>query len=349
MAYDRYDTRRERGSSRDSDYGDRSDRGGRREERGFFERAGNEIASWFGDDDDDRSRRQERSGRGGDWFGGDDDRERGRREGGRGWAPQHGWGGDPDPARGDTDRDPRGWRDSDRSRDRDDDQRSSSRPMNWTSSNEDYRSGSNRGWGERQGGYRPMTGDYGRSEDERGGQSPSQSPWGRDDYRRTSFAGSASSGGSGREHDRHYHEWRQRQLDELDRDYDDYHRERQQHFENDFGSWRQTRQQKRQMLGGAREQMTVVGSDGETVGKVDCIRGDRVILTKNDSPDGRHHSIPCTMIDTIEEDRIKLDCTAEEAKGRWRDEDQERALFERDDQGEGGAHMLNRSFSGTYR
>ena len=295
MAYDRYDARRGRDSSRQSGSGER----GRGDERGFFERAGDEIASWFGDDDD----RERRPGS-----------ERGRSE--------ERWGGDRDRERGE-------WRGSDRSRfDRDDDDDRKSQPMNWTSSNSDYRSGG------REGGYRPMTGDYGRSQNE------------RDDYSRTSYAG---SGGSGRQSDRHYHEWRQRQLDELDRDYDDYHRERQQHFENDFGSWRQGRQQKRQMLSQAREHMEVVGSDGETVGKVDRIAGDRVILTKTDSPDGRHHSLPCTMIDKIEDERVILDCTAERAQEQWRDDDRERALFEREDQGEGGAHMLDRSFSGTYR
>ena len=32
----------------------------------------------------------------------------------------------------------------------------------------------------------------------------------------------------------------------------------------------------------------------------------------------------------------------------WRDENRDRALFEREDQGEAGPGMLNRSFSGTY-
>ena len=329
MAYDRYDTRRGREGSRHSEY-DR-DRGGRRDERGFFERAGDEIASWFGDDDDDR------------------ERSRGSRERERNWAAEHGWGAGSERGRSEE-------RGSDRSReDRGHEGRSSSRPMSWTSSDSDYRP-QGRDFGDREfrgresrgrdGGYRPMTGDYGRSEEERGGgYGRSQSPWGNDDYRRTSYAGSSS----GRPHDPHYHEWRQRQLDELDRDYDEYHRERQQHFQNDFGSWRQTRQQKRQMLGQAREQMDVVGSDGEPIGKVERIAGDRVILSKSDSPDGRQHSIPCTMIERIEGDRVTLGCTAEQAQTQWRDDDRERALFERDDQGESGAHMLDRSFSGTYR
>ena len=64
MAYDRYDARhgsRERwrsdeGYDRERGY---SDRGRDRDDRGFFERAGDEIASWFGDEDAERRRRQE--------------------------------------------------------------------------------------------------------------------------------------------------------------------------------------------------------------------------------------------------------------------------------------------------
>src|SRR3954453_1599343 len=110
MAYDRYDTRdgrrdegsrwsddresggswgRNRGDWRGEPDGDRGDRGGR-DERGFFERAGDEIASWFGDDDAERRRERDhrmegRSGRDrGEfwrdrtWSRGDFDRERER-------------------------------------------------------------------------------------------------------------------------------------------------------------------------------------------------------------------------------------------------------------------------------
>jgi hypothetical protein len=45
---------------------------------------------------------------------------------------------------------------------------------------------------------------------------------------------------------------------------------------------------------------------------------------------------------------VILDLNAVEARIRWRDESREWALFEREDQGEAGPHMLNRSFSGTY-
>lgn len=299
MAYDRYDTRSDRERGRHSDFErDRDSERGRHEDRGFFERAGDEISSWFGDDEAERRRREdERMNRG-----------RGR----------------------DLDRDRYAYRSSGREPERgrfQDDDRPSSRPINWTSSDRDDRSGFGGGDQER--------GDFNR-----GGYDRSETPWGRDDYRRTSFAG------SGRDTDRHYHEWRQRQLDELDRDYDEYRRERQQRFESDFGTWRQNRQQKRGLLGQIREHMEVVGSDGKKIGKVDKVRGDHIVLTKEDSDDDRHHSITCTMIDTVEGDQVRLDVSAEEAKKRWKDED-ERGFFGRDNDDE---HVnLERSFAGTYR
>jgi hypothetical protein len=139
-------------------------------------------------------------------------------------------------------------------------------------------------------------------------------------------------------------------MSDLDRDYDEYRRENQSRFENDFTSWRQRRQDKRGLLGEIREHMEVVGDDNKHVGTVDRIAGDRIILTKSD-PDsgGAHHSLSCAYIDHIEGDKVVLDCSADEAKNRWRDESRDRALFEREDQGEMGPRNLNRSFEGTYR
>ena len=60
MAYDRYDTRnapRDERSRWSDD--DRFENRGRRDERGFFERAGDEVASWFGDDEAERRRRED--------------------------------------------------------------------------------------------------------------------------------------------------------------------------------------------------------------------------------------------------------------------------------------------------
>jgi hypothetical protein len=176
----------------------------------------------------------------------------------------------------------------------------------------------------------------------------SQTPYGRDELRRTSFAGSRDRREG--DFDPNYHSWRDRHMSELDRDYDDFRREHQSKFEDDFTSWREKRQQKRGLLGQIREHMEVVGSDEEHVGTVDKTAGDRIILTKSDPESGgAHHSLSCSDIDRVEGDRVILDCSADEAKNRWRDESRSRALFEREDQGEMGPGILDRSFSGTYR
>ena len=79
-----------------------------------------------------------------------------------------------------------------------------------------------------------------------------------------------------------------------------------------------TRQAKRQMLGndprayGGRRLATM-----QPVGTVDKVRGDRIILTKDDSPDGRHQSISCALIDRVEGDTVILDRKAEEAKAQF--------------------------------
>jgi len=343
MAYDRYDTRggsRERWRS-DERFGERDrdrERGWRgRDERGFFERAGDEIASWFSDDEADRRRREDSR-----MMGRDDDYVRERSS-----------------SRGSWDRD----RDFDRGRERGRGRFEEDRGPLSTGSYRGHGGESGLGfspwggggrsehdeWHERsyrpaEGDYRPLTGDYGRVERERRERLLRDEPGDRDPYRRTSFAGSSEH------HDPHYREWRQRQLSELDRDYEEYRREHQSKFESDFGSWRERRMQKRGLLGQVREQMEVLGNDGEHVGTIDRVAGDRLILTKNDpEAGGVHHSFPCTDIDRIEGERVILDCSSEQARKRWRDESRNRALFEREDQGEAGPHMLDRSFSGTYR
>ena len=149
-------------------------------------------------------------------------------------------------------------------------------------------------------------------------------------------------------HDPHYSEWRRRQIDSLDRDYDEYRRENQGRFEDEFSSWRKNREGKRQLLGQVREHMSVVGSDEEEIGKVDCLRGDHIILTKGDSEDGRHHDISCARVNRVEGDRVILDQTAAEAKRRWQEEAPTGGFFRDEREEERGPHMLNRSFSGTY-
>jgi hypothetical protein len=170
-----------------------------------------------------------------------------------------------------------------------------------------------------------------------------------DTAKRPGRGGRPQSGGMGGDHhDPHYSEWRRRQMEQLDRDYHEYRQEHQSKFEQEFGGWREKRQTQRQHMGRATEQMEVVGSDGQHIGTVDKVRGDRIMLTKSDpNAGGIHHSIPCSWIESVDE-RVTVNKTAEDAMKAWKDEEQNRALFEREDQGSEGPHILNRSFSGTY-
>ncbi|HYD36388.1 MAG TPA: DUF2171 domain-containing protein [Allosphingosinicella sp.] len=335
---DRYDNRwRDRGDDRWSERGhmDR-DRDFRRggygrgggDDRGFFERAGDEVRAWFGDDEaqrrreiDERRWEQERrmSGRRDDdydrgasgWMGGGWGNQRGEswnreRPGERGWF-------------GGSDRDER---------------------EGWFSSSIGGERG--RRWGGSGGGD--------RFERSYGGRSPVGETFGAGAT--AGHFGSSSYGSGGRTggdiHDPHYSEWRRRQIDELDRDYDEYRREHQSKFEEEFGGWREKRRGQRQLLGRVSEHMEVVGSDGSHVGKVDKVRGDRIILAKSDpKAGGMHHSVPCGWIERVD-DKVVLNRTADSAMDAWRNEDTGRALFEREDSGSEGPHALDRSFSGTY-
>jgi len=344
MAYDRYDRPRdERYRNEDRYRGGRDDdfdRGGReRGGRGFFERAGDEISSWFGDEEAERRREQDermsghgrhdtRGGERGGWFGGSSDRERERERGG--WF-------------GNDREDDRSWRASEWNRDRGDQYRQDRGRRDYGGQ------GYSRSQSEE---YRPFAGDYGRGSSERYGRSEP----------RGVGAGSAFAGASAatsRNFDPHYQEWRQRQIDQLDQDYQEYRREHQSKFDNDFSGWRSQRQGKRQLLGQVRDHMDVVGSDEQLLGKVDKVQGDRIILTR-DSMGGVHKSLGCGAVDRIEGDRVILSQSADEARRDLREERGFRERNERDQRGfiaqdrqqrteqSDGPHILERSFSGTY-
>ena len=327
-SYDeRRDRDRERGRfERERGFGGRDDY--RRgydddDDRGFFDRAGDEVRSWFGDEEAERRR--------------DEDRRRYENEGGeyrgsdyRGW--DYGAG--------------RGERGRERAQSRGYQGRSSERryggyaPENYASgpgTSETFSAGS------------PFGSRYDRA------RRLEQPDAGTGEASYGSLGGTAgaarSFGGArgGREYDPHYSEWRRRQIDALDRDYDDYRREHQSRFEREFHSWRENRQGKRQLLNRVTEHMEVIGSDDQHIGTVDKVRGDRIFLTRSDpSAGGHHHSIPCDWVEKVE-DKVTISKSAEEARTAWRDEETNRALFERDDQGSEGPHILGRSFSGTYR
>jgi hypothetical protein len=262
--------------------------------------------------------------------------------------------------------------------------------------------------------YQPMTGDYGRGANEQGrsgsgfgsqdfrseqygrqdfsqdqdrDRSYNYGGWGDRDSQRQS-QGQGSSSGSGfmgaaaggaasgfrSPHDPHYSSWRQRQLEELDRDYEEYCREHQSRFENEFTGFRQQRQTKRQMLGLIREHFEVVDENGEHIGTVDKVRGDKIILTKNDpEAGGVHRSFTCSLLERVEDNKVYLSGSKDSIRSRLTEEHDEQqrgqssssgggimgALFGSDNdsstnptqstnQPGNGPHVLDRSFSGTY-
>ncbi|MCY7271729.1 MAG: DUF2171 domain-containing protein [Sphingomonas bacterium] len=297
MTDGRYDSRRgEFDPQRSSN--DRYDRSSR-DDRGFFDRARDEVSSWFGDDDAER--RRDRDDRFQDSNRSDNDGRFGRERG--------------------QDR----FEQPPRNRD--------------------------------EGSRRPYPGPAVGGQSDHFERSPtgqnfdrgidSGQNFDRGQSQREPMRASSASSSQGR-HDSDYSQWRSRQIDELDRDYDEYRRENQSRFDSEFSTWRGQRQTKRQLLGQVTEHMEVVGSDDLPLGKVDAVKGDKIILTKSDSPDGRHHSIACNIVDRIEDNKVFLTRPAEEARREFGTPDRDRALGERDDQGEDGPHVLNRSFSGTY-
>lgn len=65
-----------------------------------------------------------------------------------------------------------------------------------------------------------------------------------------------------------------------------------------------------------REHMEVYASCGTRVGTVDHVQGDRIKLTKNDSPDGQHHLIPVAWVAKVH-DHIHLSKDHEEVQAQW--------------------------------
>lgn len=63
-----------------------------------------------------------------------------------------------------------------------------------------------------------------------------------------------------------------------------------------------------------REYMKIIGKDGAHVGTVDRVEGDRIKLTKKDSPAGHedhHHYIDKKFVGSVEGDVVKLSVNAD--------------------------------------
>lgn len=257
------------------------------DDRGFFARAGDEVRSWFGDEDSARRREQES-------------------------------------AQDDRDNDYRG--------------RFQGRQGSQSFGRDDYRSQ-----------------DYGRRPTSRQGREQNwdsgnlgQGQSRRETAYEQSRPGSSTYGGGGSE-DHGYGEWRRRQIEQLDRDYDEYRREHQSQFDSQFGAWREKRTSQRGSLNKVGEHMEVVGSDGQHIGTVDKVRGDRIILTKSDpEAGGHHHSIPCSWIESVD-DKVTVNKTHDEAQRQWKDEERSAMFGESDDRDTPLTGSYSRSSSGnTY-
>lgn len=67
-----------------------------------------------------------------------------------------------------------------------------------------------------------------------------------------------------------------------------------------------------------REHMKVVGADGQHVGTVDRVEGERIKLTKSDpAAGGQHHYIELSEVSKVKDDEVCLSSKAEEARKRF--------------------------------
>lgn len=65
-----------------------------------------------------------------------------------------------------------------------------------------------------------------------------------------------------------------------------------------------------------RNGLAVIASDGEPVGAVDKVEGDRIKMTRKDSTDGAHHFIPLAWVARVEE-RVHLNRTGADVRTAW--------------------------------
>lgn len=70
-------------------------------------------------------------------------------------------------------------------------------------------------------------------------------------------------------------------------------------------------------IGAIKEHMEVIGADGAHVGTVDCVEGQRIKLTKQDSGQGshkgHHHYVPLGLVADIEGNKVRLSANADVA------------------------------------
>ncbi|WP_343345852.1 SWFGD domain-containing protein [Sphingomicrobium sp. XHP0239] len=303
-------------SSRSRERYDREPRSSRenydRDDRDFFDRAGDEVRSWFGDERAEARRNMdERYGHSGDGYRNqhfDFERMRNSNEGYR--RPYTG-------------------------RDRDMSQNSAGYGSSrFSDDNDQYGSrAEGRGYGRRQQQGRQQGRDFDRTDTYDYDRGYTQNRFSRPQTE-GEFTG-----------DRDYHEWRTRQIDALDNDYREWRRENQERFDDEFSSWRETRNSKRSQMSELNEGTTVVGSDGETIGTIQSIRGDRMIV-KGEGETDSLNVFSCREFDRVENDQVMLNIDQSEARRRSRSDNLSTDRSYSDDaQSE---RMTNRSLADNY-
>jgi hypothetical protein len=66
------------------------------------------------------------------------------------------------------------------------------------------------------------------------------------------------------------------------------------------------------------EHMEIVGSDGQHVGTVDHLDGQRIKLTKTDpAAGGEHHYFHLDVVEAVRDGKVVLNRTAAQAKDEW--------------------------------
>lgn len=66
-----------------------------------------------------------------------------------------------------------------------------------------------------------------------------------------------------------------------------------------------------------QEHMEVVGSDGQHVGTVDKVDGDRIKLTRKDpAAGGEHHYIPASLVAGVD-GQVRLSQPADQVRQSW--------------------------------
>ena len=70
----------------------------------------------------------------------------------------------------------------------------------------------------------------------------------------------------------------------------------------------------RQRLEQQGEHMQVKDMNGEHVGTVDHMEGDQLKLTRTDSPDGQHHYVPLSQVESMDDVAVYLNVSRDQVQ-----------------------------------